>query len=103
MARPKERFCKRGHDTHEVGRVRKGWCKACAYLADTQGGIQGKHKPTYSPEWTRARVKRWLEIVKEDPMERKGGTRLRVREFEERYERLEAAVPTPTTPETVDV
>ena len=95
MGRPKERFCKRGHDTEEVGRVRKGWCKACAYLADEAGGIRGKHRPRYSLRWERARVARWLEIVSDDPLEPSGGTLARKKAFEIRYERLEASLPTP--------
>jgi len=92
MARPKERFCKRGHDTEEVGRIRKGYCKTCA-----EGGPYGpprKHKP-YSLEWERARVQRWLEIVKAEPLEKRQATTARTKEFESRYQRLEASLPTP--------
>jgi len=95
MGRPKERFCKRGHDTEEVGRVRKGWCKSCAYLADEAGGITGKSKHNHPLSWERARVKGWLGIVSEDPMPVNGGTQARMREFEARYRRLEAEVPMP--------
>ena len=95
MTRPKERFCKRGHDTEEVGRIRKGWCKACAEMADAVGGITGKSKHNHSLEWERARVIGWLEIVAEDPMDKPASTRARAKEFEVRYERLEASLPTP--------
>jgi len=94
MGRPKERFCKRGHDTEEVGRVRKGWCKSCAYLADATGGINPQ-KPRQTPEWERARVHRWLEIAASDPLQVTSNTHKRKKEFDIRYERLEAGVPTP--------
>ena len=96
--RPKERVCKRGHDTDEVGRVpNNGWCRACARMAEARGGsIQGKHKPRYTLEWERARVSRWLEIVRDNPLDiNLKSTQLRGREFDRRYERLEAEVPTP--------
>jgi len=86
--RPKERFCKRGHDTHEVGRIRHGYCKACA-----DAGPYGPPKMPHDPEWERARVARWLEIVEEDPIDEVGGTHVRMKAFEARYARLEAAVP----------
>jgi hypothetical protein len=57
-------------------------------------GVRGKHKPRYSLEWERARVERWLEIVRDDPMTNNKSTQLRGREFEDRYTRLEAEVPT---------
>jgi len=95
MTRPKERFCKRGHDTWDVGRVRKGWCRSCAYMADATGGINPQ-KPRQTPEWERARVHRWLEIVSDDPLDiNLKSTQHRHREFEIRYDRLEAGVPTP--------
>lgn len=96
MGRPLERICKRGHDTHEVGRIRKGWCKACALASDAAGGGQGKQVPRYSLEWTRARVARWLEIVADDPIDVPAQTAARKREFEARCARLEADLPTPT-------
>ena len=96
MTRPKERFCKRGHDTEEVGRIRKGWCRSCAEMADAVGGITGKSKHNHSLEWERARVIGWLEIVADDPIDiNLKSTQRRKREFEVRYERLEAGVPTP--------
>lgn len=110
MGRPKERFCKRGHDTEKVGRMNKGWCKACDAAkrsADAeyrrelrrlaaQGLRRPKRKPSrHSPEWERDRVKRWLEIATEDPMSKRQGTTARNREFEARYQRLEADLPTP--------
>jgi len=95
MTRPKERFCKRGHDTDEVGRIRKGWCKACAEMADAVGGITGKSKHNHSLEWERARVIGWLEIAAADPLQVTANTHKRKKEFELRYERLEAGVPTP--------
>ena len=95
MTRPKERFCKRGHDTEEVGRIRKGWCRSCAEMADAVGGITGKSKHNHSLEWERARVIGWLEIVAEDPMDKPASTQARAKEFEVRYERLEASLPTP--------
>ena len=63
--------------------------------ADDTGGVmrQGDHR--HPPEWERARVKRWLEIVSVDKMGENKSTQLRAREFEERYARLEAEVPTP--------
>ena len=62
----------------------------------TQGkSAQGKSKP-YSPEWERARVQRWLEIVSDDPLDiNLKSTIRRMQEFSRRYERLEAEVPTP--------
>lgn len=95
MTRPKERFCKRGHDTEEVGRIRKGWCKACAEMADAVGGITGKSKHNHSLEWERARIVVWLEITASDPLQVTANTHRRKREFEVRYERLEASLPTP--------
>ena len=61
------------------------------------------HKPEQSMKWERARVHRWLGIVTADPMSYRqlipgnsgGNQTLRKREFEERYARLEAEVPTP--------
>ena len=93
--RPLERFCKRGHDTEAVGRIRKGWCKACADIADAAGGVGGKQKPGHSPGWHRDRVNRWLEIITDDPMDEPQGTHARLLEFETRYARLETEVPTP--------
>ena len=106
MGRPLERFCKRGHDTHEVGRIRKGWCKACAQAADAAAlaaerakTMRREHRPTkpllHDPEWERARVTRWLEIAAADPVPEKTGSVGRMKEFEARYKRLEAEVPTP--------
>ena len=62
----------------------------------TQGkSAKGKGKP-YPLEWERARVKHWLEIVSEDPLDiNLKSTQRRMREFAWRYERLEAEVPTP--------
>jgi hypothetical protein len=96
IGRPKERFCKRGHDTQEAGRIpSNGWCRACSQFSQNTGGV-GKKKPSrYSLEWERSRVKRWLEITTEDPLDKRGGTQERMREFGARYERLEADVPTP--------
>ncbi len=94
--RPPERFCKRGHDTHEVGRIRKGWCKACAQAADAAGGVMGSKHPKRHPiAWERARVKGWLEIAADDPIPTATGSVARLREFQVRYKRLEADVPTP--------
>ena len=94
--RPKERFCKRGHDTQEAGRIpSNGWCRACSQFSQNTGGV-GKKKPSrYSLEWERSRVKRWLEIAAADPMIENKSTQQRGREFDMRYERLEAEVPTP--------
>jgi hypothetical protein len=65
-------------------------------MAEERGGsITGKRKHTHSIEWERARVERWLEIVTDDPMTNNKSTQLRGREFESRYEKLEAVVPTP--------
>jgi hypothetical protein len=98
--RPRERICKRGHDTEEVGRVpNNGWCRACARMAEERGGsITGKLKHNHPIEWERARVERWLEIVRDDPLTldiNLKSTQLRGREFQVRYEKLEAVVPTP--------
>jgi len=109
IGRPLERFCKRGHDTHEVGRVSKGQCRAChnARQAEVRerlrllreaaaAGVMPKEpKPKPSPEWERDRVHRWLEILTDDPMDKPHGTHARLKEFETRYERLETEVPTP--------
>jgi len=109
IGRPLERFCKRGHDTHEVGRVSKGQCRAChnARQAEVRerlrclreaaaAGVMPKEpKPKPSPEWERDRVHRWLEIIAEDPMSQRNGNTARMKEFEARYERLEVEVPTP--------
>jgi hypothetical protein len=99
--RPRERICKRGHDTEEVGRVpNNGWCRACAKIAEENGGLipGGKYRrqSPYTLEWERARVERWLEIVRDNPLDiNLKSTQLRGREFQVRYDRLEAVVPTP--------
>jgi hypothetical protein len=110
MARPLERFCRRGHDTTLAGRDANYYCKECRRESDRRRDPKrralepprsrrgGKH--SYPLEWERARVQRWLEITAEDPLD-KGGTQERMREFGTRYERLEADVPTPDD-ETVD-
>jgi hypothetical protein len=112
MGMPK-RFCKRGHDTDIVGRDGSKACKECRRAWDrrrkperralepSRGNRRGKHKPRYSLDWERARVQRWLEIAAEDPMTTMQSTQLRGQQFGERYERLEAGVPTPDD-ETVD-
>jgi hypothetical protein len=66
-------------------------------MAEERGGsITGKRKHTHPIEWERARVERWLEIVSDDPLDiNLKSTQLRGREFENRYEKLEAVVPTP--------
>jgi hypothetical protein len=61
---------------------------------------RGQHKPRYTLEWERERVKRWMEIVMDDPMTRhraeRGWNQAKHKaEFEERYAQLEAEVPTP--------
>ena len=97
---PKQRFCNRGHDTFLMGRDANSNCKECR---------RPRPKEDYKPAWERARVRRWLEIVSEDPMSYRqlipgnsgGNQTLRKREFEERYARLEASEPTPDD-ETVD-
>jgi hypothetical protein len=52
-------------------------------------------KPEQTPAWERARVRRWLEIVRADPMYECPSTQRRYQEFKERMEQLEADVPTP--------
>jgi len=48
------------------------------------------------PDWERARVRRWLEIVSDDPLDiNLKSTIRRMQEFTRRYEQLEAEVPTP--------
>ena len=95
--RPKERFCKRGHDTEKVGRVpNNGWCRTCARMAEQAGGsITGNRKFSHSVEWERLRVAKWLEIVSVDKMEPNKSTQQRRHDFDKRYEKLEADVPTP--------
>jgi len=95
MGRPLERFCKRGHDTHEVGRYRDGTCGLCKKIHNRGGSVEGKSKPPADPEWERARVARWLEIVEEDPIAEGATTQGRFKAFDERYARLEAEVPAP--------
>ena len=46
-------------------------------------------------EWERARVAKWLEIVSVDKMEPNKSTQQRRHDFDKRYEKLEADVPTP--------
>ena len=62
----------------------------------TQGkSRRGKGKP-YPLQWERRRVKCWLEIVRDDPLDiNLKSTQLRGREFQIRYDKLEAGVPTP--------
>jgi hypothetical protein len=92
---PKQRFCNRGHDTFVMGRDANSNCNECR---GHRNGLPGSPRP----EWERARVERWLEIVREDPLDISlKSTQLRGREFQTRYERLEADVPTPDD-ETVD-
>jgi hypothetical protein len=107
MGRPLERFCKRGHDTEALGRDSNYYCKGCRRESDrrrdpkrraleaARTSRRGKHTPRYPIEWERARVERWLEIVRDDPRTNNKSTQLRGREFESRYEKLEAVVPTP--------
>jgi hypothetical protein len=65
-------------------------------MAEEAGGsITGKRKHTHPIEWERARIIQWLEIVRENPMTNNKSTQLRGREFESRYEKLEAVMPTP--------
>jgi len=106
MARPLERFCRRGHDTILAGRDANYYCKECRRESDRRRDPKrraleppkaqrgGKHSQPI--EWERARVQRWLEIVAENPLDINiKSTQLRGREFESRYEKLEAGVPTP--------
>ena len=104
MPRPKERFCRRGHDTDEAGRDIHGYCKECRRendrhrerITDPSTGKRIRVKGYNHPiEWERARVERWAEIVRADPLDKRQGTNARGREFAIRYERLEASLPTP--------
>lgn len=108
MGRPKERFCKRGHDTTIAGRDLRGQCSECRRESDRRRRnpadpitkerirqarrVRGYNHPI---RWERARVACWLEIVAEHPMDRAPSTQARGKEFETRYQRLEAEVPTP--------
>jgi hypothetical protein len=56
---------------------------------------RGQHKPRYTLEWERERVKAWYEIAAADPMPDSTGAVGRYAEFDTRYEKLEAVVPTP--------
>jgi len=106
MANPK-RFCKRGHDTDDRGRDVRGYCKECRRewdrkrdpkkRAEREADRTGRGNQHNHPlEWERARVERWLEIVRDDPLDiNLKSTQLRGREFQVRYDRLEAEVPTP--------
>jgi hypothetical protein len=106
MARPLERFCRRGHDTILAGRDANYYCKECRRESDRRRdpkrralepprpSRRGKHTSRHPIEWERARIQRWLEITAEDPLD-KGGTQERMREFGTRYDILEADVPTP--------
>jgi len=113
MGRQPEQFCRRGHDTFLVGRDASYECKECRRWRDrrrnpkrraleaARGGRVPK-KGYARPDWERARVHRWLEIVSDDPLDiNLKSTQLRGREFDIRYARLEAEVPTPDD-ETVD-
>jgi hypothetical protein len=100
MGRPTSQFCKRGHDTFDVGRFSNGWCRACSADESRVHRGRGKgnwgDKPTRHPiKWERKRVKRWLEIVSADPMHPYPSTQRRYQDFKERLEQLEADVPTP--------
>jgi hypothetical protein len=107
MAPPRERFCKRGHDTDVLGRDVRGYCKECRRewdrrrdpkkRAEREADRSGRgYKHTHPIEWERARVEQWLEIVSEDPLDiNLKSTQLRGREFQVRYDRLEAVVPSP--------
>ena len=103
--RPSERYCQRGHDTYEVGRDANYYCKECRRESDRRrspkrraleasiSGRQGKHLSPEHIEWERARVKRWSEIITEDPFTEAGGFVGRYAEFDARYQKLEADVP----------
>jgi len=108
MGRPKEQICKRGHDTTLAGRDKRGQCSECRRESDRKRQritdpitkkriLEARRVRGYSHPlaWERARVTQWLEIVAEDPMEKPASTRARAKEFESRYERLEASLPTP--------
>ena len=103
MARPVERFCKWGHDTDIVGRDANFSCKECRRESDRRRSSKRSHAPSkrgqnfsHTIEWQRARMERWLEIVSEDPLDiNLKSTHLRSREFESRYQKLEASLPTP--------
>jgi hypothetical protein len=100
IGRPPERFCKRGHDTWELGRVPKnGWCRGCARMAESMGGSITGGRVSKAPKrplrWQRARVAKWLEIAAADPLEPTTNTHARLAQFERRYARLEAEIPTP--------
>jgi len=97
-ARHSNRYCKRGHDTYEVGRVNNGQCRTCHNTAqanrrEQKRNARGLLKPSSAAAWERARVAMWLEIVAEDPIDELATTHARMRAFEARYARLEATVP----------
>ena len=48
VGRPLERFCKRGHDTEAVGRIRHGWCKSCAQESDKRRDRVRLYSAVYS-------------------------------------------------------
>jgi hypothetical protein len=99
------RFCKRGHDTELVGRDTNYYCKGCRRESDLRRkrreregrpAERGKHSQRHPLEWERARIQRWSEIVAENPITAEfNGTLARKAAFGERYERLEAQIPTP--------
>ena len=106
----RKRFCKRGHDTITLGRDKNFYCKECRRENDRRRDPKRRalearktdraHKKIQVSEWERARVQRWYDIVADDPIVAEfNGTLARAEAFAARYERLEAAVP---TPETVD-
>jgi len=104
MGRPTAQFCKRGHDTFDVGRFSNGWCRACSADETRIHRSTGKGSGNWGPRpgvsrhpiaWERKRVKRWLEIVRDDPLDTIANTQARMREFKVRVERLEAEVPMP--------
>jgi len=112
MGRQPEQFCRRGHDTFLVGRDASYECKECRRWRDrrrnpkrraleaARGGRVPK-KGYDRPDWERARVHRWLEIVTANPLTKQQSTIRRSEEFEELLAMLEADLPTPDD-ETVD-
>lgn len=101
MPKPKERYCVHGHDTHVVGRDAHYRCKECRRIDDRNRDPKRRRakgipaKPRYTLEWEAARVQAWLAIVAHDKMIENKCTQQRKKDFDKRYEKLEAAVPTP--------